>query len=106
MNIIKNNAPEFKKVKFHCDDCLNKKLNEFELIKNHLNHYNTTAIIGTMGSGKTSLTINLLKLFKKTFHKIYVFMPAYSRNSLDEKILDQLPEDQLFNTYMMMYKKH
>jgi hypothetical protein len=40
------------------DDPIHEKLNEFELTRDHLNMYNSTAIIGTQGSGKTSLTIN------------------------------------------------
>lgn len=96
IQIQKNNAPDFKKINFKCDDKLNPKLDQYELIKNHLNKYNTTAFIGTMGSGKTSLVINLVKLYKKTFHKIFVFMPKYSRDSLKENIFDHLPPEQIF----------
>jgi ABC-type transport system involved in cytochrome c biogenesis ATPase subunit len=40
---------------------------------------------GANGSGKTSLMTGLLQTkqkFKKVFHKIYLFMPDYSRGSM------------------------
>jgi hypothetical protein len=98
MHIIKNNRPEFDNVQFSCDTCLNKKLNVYPLIRDHLNKFHTTALIGGMGSGKTSLLINIIrKLYRKTFHKIYVFMPSYSRHSLKDDIFEQLPPEQVFD---------
>ena len=100
MNIIikENKKPIIKKIKFECDVELHKRLNEFELTKNHLNKYNTTVFVGTQGSGKTSLMINLVKgLYKKVFHKIYVFMPKNSRMSLHDNIFDKyLDPSQLY----------
>lgn len=98
MKIKINKAPEIKNIKFSCDEGLNKKLEEFPLTKDFLNMYNTTAFIGTMGSGKTSLMINfLLGFYKKTFHYIYVFMPQTSRNSLHNNIFEKhLPNSQLY----------
>ena len=98
MKIKINKAPEIKKIKFSCDEGLNKKLEEYPLTKDFLNMYNTTAFVGTMGSGKTSLMINfLLGFYKKTFHYIYVFMPQTSRNSLHNNIFEKyLPETQLY----------
>ena len=67
---------------------LHKRLNEFELTKTHLNKYNITVFVGTQGSGKTSLMINLVKgLYRKVIHEIYVYMTKNSRNSLHDNFL-------------------
>lgn len=58
IQIIENDAPDFGKVQFLCDE---KKLDQWPLIRDHMNKYNTTAIIGRQGSGKTNMTINLIK---------------------------------------------
>ena len=97
IQIKTNNAPILTKVNFSCDEALSKKLDDFEMTRDHLNKYNTTLLIGTQGSGKTSLLINFVKkLYKKVFDRIYVFMPATSRQSLKPNIFEVLPDDQLF----------
>jgi hypothetical protein len=99
INIIlkKCNAPELQKVNFACDIELSKKLTQYPMCRDHLNSFQTTLFIGTQGSGKTSLLVNFVKkLYKKVFHKIFVFMPATSRQSLTPNIFDKLPEEQLF----------
>lgn len=97
IKIVENEKPELQKIKFNCDEKICDKLDEFPMIRDNLNTYNTTLIIGRQGSGKTSLTINFVKkLYKKKFNKIYVFMPETSRNSLNQKIFDVLPPEQLF----------
>lgn len=97
IKIVENEKPELQKIKFNCDEKICDKLDEFPMIRDNLNTYNTTLIIGRQGSGKTSLTINFVKkLYKKKFNKIYVFMPETSRNSLHQKIFDVLPPEQLF----------
>jgi GTPase SAR1 family protein len=97
IEIKKNNCPNLGKVNFACDKELSSKLNQYELCKDHMNKYNTTLLIGTQGSGKTSLLINMVKkLYKKVFDKVFVFMPSTSRQSLNPNIFDVLPENQLF----------
>lgn len=97
IEIKKNNCPNLGKVNFACDKELSRKLNQYEMVRDHMNKYNTTLLIGTMGSGKTSLLINIVKkLYKKLFNRVYVFMPSSSRQSLNPNIFDVLPEDQLF----------
>jgi DNA replication protein DnaC len=93
-----NDKPSLPKIKFECDDEIHEKLNKYELSKDFLNKSNTTAFIGRQGSGKTSLMINIVKkLYKKCFHKIYVFMPESSRNSLKDNIFDKnLDESQIY----------
>jgi ABC-type dipeptide/oligopeptide/nickel transport system ATPase component len=97
IKLIKNEAPNLGKVDFLCDEKICKSLDKWPLIRDHMNKYNTTAIIGRQGSGKTNLTINIVKrIYKKKFHHIYVFMPQTSRNSLKDNIFEALPEDQLY----------
>lgn len=97
IKIIENEKPNIHKIKFACDEKICEKLDKYPMVRDNLNFYNTTVIIGRQGSGKTSLTINIIKnLYKKKFHKIYVFMPQTSRNSLQPNIFDVLPEEQLF----------
>jgi signal recognition particle GTPase len=93
-----NNKPKLSKINFECDEEIHKKLNEFQLTKDFLNKSNTTAFIGRQGSGKTSLMINMIKkLYKKCFHKIFIFMPETSRNSLKDNIFDKnLDKSQIF----------
>lgn len=97
IKIVENEKPELQKIKFNCDEKICDKLDEFPMIRDNLNTYNTTLFVGRQGSGKTSLAINFLKkLYRKRFNKIYVFMPETSRNSLNQKIFDVLPPEQLF----------
>ena len=97
IEIKKNNCPNLGKINFACDKELSSKLNQYEMVRDHLNKYNTTLLIGTQGSGKTSLLINFVKkLYKKVFDRVYVFMPSTSRQSLNPNIFDVLPENQLF----------
>lgn len=97
IKIKRNNQPILSKVNFACDTCLSKKLDEYPMVRDHLNKYNTTLLIGTQGSGKTSLLVNFVKkLYRKVFEKIFVFMPKSSRDSLTPNIFEKLPPDQLF----------
>ena len=99
IRIKENIKPNITKINFACDNEIHKKLNKYELTKEFLNKSNTTLMIGRQGSGKTSLLINLIKsVYKKCFHKIYIFMPYNSRKSLEDNILDKhLPKEQLFD---------
>lgn len=99
MKLKINEKPKITKIKFLCDEPIHKKLDNYELTKDFLNQYNTTAFIGVQGSGKTSLLVNIVKnLYKKCFHFIYVFMPSTSRASLDNNIFDKhLPLEQIYD---------
>lgn len=90
--------PSIKRVVFECDDIIHPKLEQYELSKCFLNRSNTTVFVGKQGSGKTSLLVGiLLKLYKKCFETIFVFMPASSRRSLKKNVFDEyLPADQLY----------
>lgn len=83
IKLIQNEKPPIEHIKFSCDQKICEKLDKYPLIADNLNHANTTLFIGRQGSGKTSLLMNIInKVYKKKFHKIYVFMPKTSRNSL------------------------
>lgn len=109
IKIIQNEAPNFGKVDFLCDEKICPKLDQWPMIRDHMNTYNTTAIIGRQKSGKSNLTINFIKkVYKKKFHHIYVFMPQTSRNSLKDNIFDILPPNQLYEqlTPEAIYELH
>jgi KaiC/GvpD/RAD55 family RecA-like ATPase len=87
---------------FLCDNNLCEHLTNYPQF-NHLNKFNTTAILGRPGSGKTSMLISMLaqkgkeKIYHKVFDYVYVFMPTQSRNSLKKNIFENHPEDRLFD---------
>lgn len=109
IKMIQNQCPDFGKVDFLCDEKICKSLDKYPMIRDHMNTYNTTAIIGRQGSGKTNMTINFIKkVYKKKFHHIYLFMPETSRKSLKDDIFEALPPDQVFEelTAQTLYKLH
>jgi len=100
MNIIKNKAPDLKKVSFKCDSKLHDRLDEIEIFK-LMNRHNFTLFLGKSGSGKTSLLTSFLKsrsAFKCVYSQIFVFMPPNSRTSLKDNFFEKnLPEEQIFD---------
>ena len=62
-------------------------------------------ICGKAGSGKTSLLINALqskkgnRIYRKVFDKIILVMPKNSRKSLKNNPLDDLPDDQVYESF-------
>lgn len=112
LKVVECNKPNMGKIKFECDDEIDKKLNEYPLIRDFFNKSNTTVFLGKPGSGKTSLLVNFItKIYKKKFHKIYVFMPETSRKSLKNNIFekfispDQLYEELNVDTINEVYEK-
>lgn len=100
IKIKSNTPPPLKMPSFVCDNKLHKKLDDYELTS-LINKSNFSLFLGRPASGKTSLALSLLdtpQLFKRCFHKIYVFMPSHSRASLHNNIFEQLPHDQLYDT--------
>jgi DNA replication protein DnaC len=85
--IIENKKPKLDKIDFNCDAPIDEKLDIYPMVIDNLNKFCTTVIVGRQGSGKTSLIINFMKkLYKKKFHKIYLFMPATSQKSLKKYV--------------------
>jgi DNA replication protein DnaC len=98
LQLIELDKPKVEKVHFNCDEKLCESLDKYPMVRDNLNTYKTTAIIGRQGSGKTNVTINIVKkLYRKKFHKIYLFMPSNSMSSLKKNIFDTLPDDQKFD---------
>jgi AAA15 family ATPase/GTPase len=82
-----------------CDKPLHKKLDAYDLTK-FLNCHSTNLIVGKPGSGKTSMLYSFMKskkLLAKVYDKIYLFQPEQSRQSMKDKLFDQLPDDQKFD---------
>jgi KaiC/GvpD/RAD55 family RecA-like ATPase len=87
---------------FLCDYELTKNLQEYPQFS-HLNKFNTTAILGKPGSGKTSMLISILsqkgddKIYHKVFDFVYIFMPSQSRASLKKNIFEKHHPSRLFD---------
>lgn len=91
------NPPKMTKIKMLCDVEIHDKLSKIDVINKHFNKSNTTVICGRQGAGKSSILMNFVKIYKKCFHKIYVFMRESSRASLENNVFDtELASDQLF----------
>jgi len=98
IKIIENEKPNIQKINFACDEKICEKLDKYPMVRDNLNTFKTTVILGRQGSGKTSLTVNIVKkLYKKKFHKIYLFMPRTSIASLKSNIFSVLPDEQIFD---------
>jgi DNA replication protein DnaC len=98
IKLIELEKPNVEKISFNCDEKLCASLDKYPMVRDNLNTFKTTVILGRQGSGKTSLTVNIVKkLYKKKFHKIYLFMPRTSIASLKSNIFKVLPEDQVFD---------
>ena len=99
MNIIQLKKPNLHKIKMNCDECIDEKLLQYPMVADVWSHTSFSIVVGTMGQGKSSLMVNLVKnVFKKCFAKIYIFIPESSRKSIDKDIFGRhLPEDQLFD---------
>jgi hypothetical protein len=98
ITIKKNQAPKLPVCKMLCDGGLHEKLNDYELTK-HLNAHQITVVVGSPGSGKTSMLYSLFKsksMLKKVYDKIFVFMPSASQASMKDNIFGQLPDEQRF----------
>lgn len=90
--------PNLPLTKMNCDDCIDPKLNTYPMIQDAFSKTSFNVVTGTMGSGKSSLIISLLRsVFKKCFHSIYVIMPPNSRASLQNDIFSKLPSDQVYD---------
>lgn len=100
MKLKKNNAPNLPVCPMMCDAELHPKLNDYDLTK-FMNCHSTNLLLGVPGSGKTNLMYSFMKskkLLNKVYDKIYLFQPSASRISMKDKLFDQLPEDQKFET--------
>ena len=85
MKIIEHSAPKLPTVKMLVDNVIDSRLTEHTAIDVCFARSSTTIVAGGMGSGKSSLVIQLLKsVFRKVFHTIYVIIPESSFRSIKE----------------------
>jgi Cdc6-like AAA superfamily ATPase len=90
--------PNLPITKMNCDCVIDEKLTKYPMIEDAFSKTSFNVVLGSMGSGKTSLIVSLLKsVFKKCFNTIFVIMPSNSRASLENDIFSQLPNDQVFD---------
>ena len=99
ISIQKNPKPNLPKCEMLCDGGLNPKLDKYELTK-FLNKHSTNLLIGSAGSGKTSLLYSFFKskkLLRNTFENIYLFQPEASSGSMADNIFATIPDEQRFS---------
>ena len=85
--------------KMNCDAPLHEKLDNYEMTK-FLNCHQSSLIVGKPQSGKTSFLYSLFKskhILKKVYHKMFLFQPHQSRQSMKDNIFSKLPEEQLYD---------
>lgn len=96
ITIKQNKKPNLPVCEMICDKKIHSKLDKYELTK-FLNCHSTNLLIGKPGSGKTNLIYQIMKsITNKCYDKIFLFQPSKSRESMKDKLFDQLPEDQKF----------
>ena len=99
MEIITMKKPNLPPTQMVCDECLHKKLNNYELTK-HLNSHSTNLLLGKPKSGKSSLMWSMLrsrKLLNKVYHNVYLFQPSHSRSSIKNDIFKKHDKEKLFD---------
>ena len=99
LQIKKNKSLILEKPEFNCDDGINPKLNNYDMLS-HFNKYTFNGVIGKPGSGKTSLIMSWLsskKVFKKMFYHVLVVMPISSIKSMKKNPFKDHPEEKCFN---------
>lgn len=90
--------PNLSVAKMNCDGDLSEKLNKFPFTQ-LFNKHMSCLICGKAGQGKTSLLYGLFKKpLKKVYNTIIIFQPNSSRESMEDKLFDVLPENQIFNS--------
>ena len=106
MKVIKSNYnPKLKIPQFKVDAPIIDYLEDKgEFFKDVMNRFNSFAIVGKAGSGKTSFITGMLttggknKVWRKAFNHIILVMPASSRASMKDVDFDSLlPSDQIYD---------
>jgi KaiC/GvpD/RAD55 family RecA-like ATPase len=102
IKIKKSDKLEITPPCFKCDYNLTEHLEKYPQFS-HLNKFNTTAIIGKPGMGKTSTLISILsqkgdnKIYHKVFDFVFIIMPSQSRASLAKNIFEKHHPSRLFD---------
>lgn len=105
MEVIKSKVkPKLGRCKMTCDDPIDEKLTEEvsgPAVACCFSKPNFTLFVGSMGSGKSSLMISMLKgCLKRTHHNMYVIIPEISLHSIspqDNVFVKHLPEGSLYH---------
>ncbi len=100
VNLKKNTVPKLKIPEMEVDVPIHDKLLNNPLLAN-IAYSHFLIYYGKPGQGKTSTVIawlNSSEIMKNCFHKIFLFMPSQSRNSIKDKFFDKnLPESQIYD---------
>jgi len=102
LRVKKSSKIDIKPPEFVCDYALTDHLKEYPQFS-HMNIFNTTAIVGRPGGGKTSMLISMLsqkgdnKIYNKVFDFVYIIMPSQSRASLKKNIFEKHDPTRLFD---------
>jgi hypothetical protein len=106
MKVIESKyKPKLKVPKFKVDAPIIDYLEDKgEFFRDVMNRFNSFAIVGKAGSGKTSWITGMLttrgkdKVWRKAFNHIILVMPASSRRSMkDVDFEEMLPPDQIYD---------
>ena len=99
MEIVKLKKPKISHTIMTCDKPLHNKLDNYELTS-YLNHHSTNLLIGSPGSGKSSLMWAFFrdkKLLNRVFHNVYLFQPSHSRASIKNDVFKKHDKDKMFD---------
>lgn len=86
IKVIENEKPKLPHIKMTCDEAIDEKLEKIPAVKQCFSKNNVTLISGGMGSGKTTLTLQLMRgVIKNCYEFIYFLIPSQSFHSIPEK---------------------
>lgn len=100
IEIVEHKKPKLKLPTCTCDEVLDERLNDFELLKFFNKHSSASLFIGHPGSGKTTFLNSLFsnrKALRGKYSKIYFFCPEQSRRSMLNGAFDNCNEDRVYD---------
>lgn len=106
MHIDRKSSIVTRPPRFKCDTSIHEQI-EYPMPKRSF----FMTVIGSAGSGKTSLMVNMLRspqMYKRAFHHVYLVMPPNSLASLDMKAFqkhDKVYEELTFETLDKIHER-